>query len=231
MTIRSGGRPRDTRQAHPLDSGTYDDAWEADYRTTESGSGSGNGYGNGRGNGYGNGRSRRGSGGGHHGILRFLVFALVLGAIVLVSLVTVLRPVVQGAVVDWASDNPGALGISFVADMVRADLGPKLTDPASTDTEQVNFTIGSGETAMTIAQRLETQGFLADRRSFVLLAVQRDLASHSGPARSSCGIDDADQLVTALLKPGTTPYIDIALRPASGSSRSPPSSRRSRASR
>ena len=95
-------------------------------------------------------------------------FALVLAAIVLVSLVTVLRPVVQGAVVDWASDNPGALGCSFVADMVRADLGPKLTDPASTDTEQVEFTIGSGETATTIAQRLETEGFLADRRAFVL---------------------------------------------------------------
>ena len=160
--------------------------------SNRTGSGSGNGYGNGRGNGYGNGRSRRGSGGGHHGILRFLVFALVLAAIVLVSLVTVLRPVVQGAVVDWASDNPGALGISFVADMVRADLGPKLTDPASTDTEQVNFTIGSGETATTIAQRLETEGFLADRRSFVLLAVERDLASqlqvgHVHPAE----VDDA----------------------------------------
>ena len=211
MTIRSGGGPRDTRQAHPLDPGTYDDAWQPDDRTD--GSGSGNGYGNGRSNGYGNGRSRRGSGGGHHGILRFLVFALVLAAIVLVSLVTVLRPVVQGAVVDWASDNPGALGISFVADMVRADLGPKLTDPASTDTEQVNFTIGSGETATTIAQRLETEGFLADRRSFVLLAVQRDLASQlrSGTfiLRKSM---TPDQLVTALLKPGTTPYIDIALR-------------------
>src|SRR4029079_15016768 len=161
MTIRSGGGPRDTRQAHPLDPRAYDDAWQPDDRTD--GSGSGNGYGTGRSNGYGNGRSRRGSGGGHHGILRFLVFALVLAAIVLVSLVTVLRPVVQGAVVDWASDNPGALGISFVADMVRADLGPKLTDPASTDTEQVNFTIGSGETATTIAQRLETEGFLAHR--------------------------------------------------------------------
>ena len=170
------------------------------------------------------------SGGGHHGILRFLVFALVLAAIVLVSLVTVLRPVVRGAVVGWASDNPGALGMPFVADLVREDLGPKLTDPASTDTEQVDVHRRLRRDARRRSpQRLENEGFLADRRSFIFLAAERDLTEpaqvgHVHPAQ----VDDArpardraaearDDASTSTSRSGR----------ASGSSRSPPSSRRS----
>jgi hypothetical protein len=215
MTIRSGGRPRDTRQAHPVERGTYDEAWEPDYgQAPKKGYGrAGRGNGNGAGNGNGYGRDRRRTGRGTGGIVRFLAFALVLAAIVLVALVTVLRPVVKGAVVGWASDNPGALGISFVADLVRDDLGPKLTDPASNDTEQVQFNVGSGESATTIAAKLEDGGFLADRRAFVLIAVERDLADKLKTGnfilRRSM---TPDQLVTALLNPPENPYIDIALR-------------------
>jgi UPF0755 protein len=209
MTIRSGGRPRDTKQAHPIDSGTHDEPWahedghaaRYDY---------GNGYGNGR-----NGRNRRGSGGrsGTGGIARFLVFALVLAAIVLVAFVTILRPVVSGAVVGWASDNPGALGIDFVADMVRDDLGDKLTTAASTDSAQVPFQVGSGETAATIAQRLEDQGFLKDRRAFVLIAVEQGLSDQLKTGdfilRKSM---TPDELVTALLNPPANPFVAIDLR-------------------
>jgi UPF0755 protein len=214
MTIRSGGRPRDTRdtqQAHPADHETYEKAWEPEYGSARDvGYGSRRGRnGSGNGNGYGRGRS----GGGAGGLARFLAFALVLAAIVLLAFVTVLRPVVKGAVVGWASDNPGALGISFVADMVREDLGDRLTDAASQDTEQVQFQVGSGESATTIAARLEDEGFLADRRAFVLLAVERDLADQLKTGtfilRRSM---TPDQLVTALLNPPENPYIDIALR-------------------
>jgi peptidoglycan lytic transglycosylase G len=218
MTIRSGGRPRDTRQAHPADSAGrdatagHDDPWEPVYpdgrgngRPSRSGA---NGY-----NSYGNGRRGRGSGGGFHGLVRFLVFALVLGAIVLVASITVLRPVVKGAVVDWASDNPGALGIAFVADMVREDLGEKLTAAASQDTTQRPFQVGSGESAKSIAARLEEQGFLSDRRSFVLIAVERGLEDRLKTGdfilRKSM---TPDELVTALLNPPANPTIDIALR-------------------
>jgi peptidoglycan lytic transglycosylase G len=223
MTIRSGGGPRDTRQAHPQEQpqahpaarGTYDEGWEPDYGSGADGSrktrnGRGNGYGNG--NGTRNGRDYR-TGRGTGGIVRFLAFALVLAAIVLVALVTVLRPVVKGAVVGWADDNPGALGIGFVADMVREDLGAKLTNPASTDTAQVPFQIGSGETATTIAQKLESQGFLTDRRAFLLIAVEKGLTDKLKTGefilRKSM---TPDQLVTALLNPPKDPYIDIALR-------------------
>ena len=58
---------------------------------------------------------------------------------------------------------------------MREDLGDNLTEPASSDSEQVPFVIGSGESATTIAPRLEEEGFLKDRRAFVLLAVERDL--------------------------------------------------------
>lgn len=217
MTIRSGGRPRDTQQAHPVERGTYDEGWEPDYRSHDGdggrgGRGNANGNGNGYGNGYRNGRDYR-TGRGTGGIVKFLAFALVLAAIVLVALVTVLRPVVKGAVVGWADDNPGALGIGFVADLVREDLGTKLTAPASQDTAQVPFKIGSGETATTIAQKLESQGFLADRRAFLLIAVEKGLTDKLKTGdfilRKSM---TPDQLVTALLNPGVDPYVQIDLR-------------------
>jgi UPF0755 protein len=207
MTFRSGGRPRDARQAHPIAEDTHEEPWQPEYRRPP-----GNGYGS-NGGGYGRRSRGGGNGGGHGGVIRFLVFALVLAAIVLLALVTVLRPVVRGAVIGWAADNPGSLGMPFVADLVREDLGKKLTDPASDDTEQVTFVIGSGESATTIAAQLEDEGFLSDRRAFVFIAVQRDLTSKlkSGEfiLRRSM---TPDQIVTALLAPPAVPYVEIKLR-------------------
>lgn len=207
MTIRSGGRPRDARQAHPASQDTYDEPREPDYRR-RSGNGSGS-----NGGGHGRGRSGGGGAGGFGGIVRFLAFAVILGAIVLIALLTFLRPLVRGAVIDWAADSPSALGMPFVADLVREDLGKKLTEPASSDTEQVTFVIGSGESATTIASRLEEEGFLKDRRAFVLVAVERDLTGRLKTGefilRRSM---TPDQLVTALLDPPATPFVDIDLR-------------------
>jgi UPF0755 protein len=209
MTIRSGGRPRDTRQAsqaHRADEGASAEPREPEYRRPR---GNGNG---GKGNGYG-GDYGRGRGGGFGGILRFLLFALILAAIVLAVLLTALRPVLRDAVLGWASDNPALLDVPFVADLVKEDLGPNLTTAPSTDTSQVPFTVSTGETASTIAARLEEEGFLTDRRAFVFLAVEKDLASQLRTGdfilRKSM---TPDQLVTALLDPGATQYIDISLR-------------------
>lgn len=205
MTIRSGGRPRDARQAHPMAEPTHDEpTWEPEYRRSH-----GNGSGS-NGNGYG----RRGRGGGGlGGVVRFLLFAVVLAAIVLTILLTLLRPLVRGAVIDWASDSPGALGVPFVADLIREDLGDKLTKPASTANQQVRFTIGSGESASTIAARLEDDGILADRRAFILLAVERDLTERLKTGefilRRSM---TPDELVTALLDPPAVAQVDIDLR-------------------
>ena len=202
MTIRSGGRPRDARQAHPIVD-QVEEPWEPDYRHPGTGYGL-NGSGSGR-------RGRRGSGLG--GAVRFLVFALILAAIVLTVLLTLLRPLVRGAVIDWAADSPGALGVPFVADLVREDLGSKLQEPASSDATQVAFVIGSGESATTIAQRLQDEGFLKDRRAFVLLAVEHQLTGRLKAGdfilRRSM---TPDELVTALLDPPVVAQINIDLR-------------------
>jgi UPF0755 protein len=213
MTIRSGGRPRDSRpaqQAHPANEGTFAEPWEPDYRRPR---GNGNG-GKGNGNGYGsNGGYGRRRGGGLGTILRFLLFAVILAAVVLALLLTALRPLVRDAVLGWASDNPAALDMPFVADLVKEDLGKKLTDPASADTTQTLFTVSTGESASTIAARLQEEGFLADRRAFVFLAVEKNLADQLRTGdfilRKSM---TPDQLVTALLDPNATQYIDISLR-------------------
>jgi UPF0755 protein len=211
MTIRSGGRPRDNRnaqQAHPAQArpaadGTRGEPWEPEYAKPRGGKG---------GNGYGNGYGRRG-GGGFGGILRFLVFALILAAVVLTVLLTALRPLVRDAVLGWAADNPAALDMPFVADLVKEDLGTKLTNPASADTTQTLFTVSTGESASTIAARLQEQGFLTDGRAFVFIAMEKKLTSDLRTGdfilRKSM---TPDQLVTALLDPNATQYIDIGLR-------------------
>ncbi|HEY7132841.1 MAG TPA: endolytic transglycosylase MltG [Candidatus Limnocylindrales bacterium] len=208
MTIRSGGPARGRSQAHPAERGAYDEAWQPRYEPELHGSGGSDG-GNGGYNGWNTSNKRRGV----PGFLKFLVFALVLGAIVLATLVTILRPIVRDAVLGWAGDNPAALGMPFVADLVREDLGAKLTDPASTDTTQTVFTVNDGETASVIGDRLQHEGFLADRRAFVFIATERGLAGDLQTGdfilRKSM---TPDEIVTSLLEPEATKYIDIGLR-------------------
>jgi UPF0755 protein len=212
MTIRSGGRARERSQARPADPGTYDDAWQPAYapETVERRSRGGRNGGGYNGGGYDwDRRPRRGI----PGIIKFLLFALVLGGIVIVVLLTALRPIVRDTVVRWAGDNPAALGIGFVKDMVEEDLGDKLTTAAAADTTQVPFVVNQGETATSIAARLEQNGFLTDRRSFIFIATERGLTNQLNAGtfilRRSM---TPDQVVTALLSPEQIHYIDISLR-------------------
>jgi len=205
MTIRSGGRARERSQARPADHGADNEVWQPEYAadTRRGGGRNGGGY-----NGWNDNRRR-----GIPGILKFLVFALVLGGIVVLLLVTALRPVVRSAVVGWASDSPAALGVPFVADLVKEDLGSKLTDPASADATQVSFVVDDGESASSIALKLEQGGFLLDRRAFIFLATEQDLTKHLAAGdfilRKSM---TPQQVVDALLKPEQIHYIEIALR-------------------
>jgi UPF0755 protein len=215
MTIRSGGRARERSQARPAAPGTYDDAWQPAFTpdtARDRGSGGRNGGSGGHNGGGTNGwdrRPRRGI----PGIVKFLAFAIVLGAIVVLVLATALRPLVRQTVVGWAADNPAALGIGFVRDLVEEDLGSKLKDPASPDTTQVPFVVNDGETATAIAARLEENGFLADRRAFIFIATERNLTQQLAAGtfilRRSM---TPDQVVTALLSPDQIQYVTIALR-------------------
>jgi UPF0755 protein len=202
MTIRSGGRPRDRRTstARPYDPDAYATESIPEYSEPVPRS---------RGGGNGGGRG----GNGFIGFLKFLVFALVLAAIVLAIALTVLRPVVGGAVMTLAEDNPAALQLPFVRDIVAENLGDALVTPASTDPAQVEFLVEEGDTAKSIAARLEDEGLLGDRRTFVFIAIDRDL---TGALQQGTFIlrknMTPDQLVSALLAPPPVRDVAIALR-------------------
>src|SRR6266550_1310436 len=167
MTIRSGGRPREPRdaQAHPFEADAYATEYVPEgFEPSRRGSGRGN-----------SGRRGRRRGGGFVGLLKFLAFALVLAAIVLVVALTALRPVVNSALLSLAADNPAALRLPFIADLVEADLGPALVEPMSSDPAQVEFVVDPGDTASTIATRLQAQGLIKDQRAFVFIASKRAL--------------------------------------------------------
>jgi peptidoglycan lytic transglycosylase G len=118
---------------------------------------------------------RRPGSGGIGGLLRVAVFLAIAAAVVLVLLGTVLRPLTRSLVVGFADANPRALALPFVADFVREDLGNVLTDPASSDSTEVDFTVTPGETASGIAGRLVDEGVLRDKRAFLLIAIEKDL--------------------------------------------------------
>ena len=201
MTIRSGGRPRDRRTstARPYDPDAYATESIPEYSEPIPRRGGGNG--------------RGGGGHGLAGFLKFLVFALVLAVIVLAIALTVLRPVVGGAVMSLAEDNPAALQLPFVRDIVAENLGAALVTPASTDPAQIEFLVEEGDTAKSIAARLEDEGLLGDRRTFVFIAIDRELA---GALQTGSFIlrknMTPDQLVSALLAPPPVRDVAIALR-------------------
>ena len=120
-------------------------------------------------------RSRRRSGIG--GLVGFVVFVGIAAVVVLLALGTVLRPLTRSVVVGFADGNPGALGLPFVAELVREDLGEAMTAPASSDTTEVDFTVTAGETAAGIAGRLVDDGLLRDPRAFLLIAIDRGVTS------------------------------------------------------
>jgi len=207
MTIRSGGRARERSQAHLAAPGPEEDSWRPDAidagRGRRTAGGNGGGY-NGR-------EDRRRLG--VPGFVKFLLFALALGGVVLVLLVTALRPLIRDAVVGWAADSPAALGMPFVADLVREDLGSKLTEAASTDQTQVPFIVNQGETAAAIATRLQGAGFLTDGRAFIFIATTKGLTQQLGAGTFMLSKSmTPDQIVQALLNPQVTRYVDIALR-------------------
>ncbi len=162
MSVRGGRGPRDPGDGQ--DSGRRANAYA---RTGRFGRGPGDQR---RYEGYGDGRGRG-------GILRFILFLIVLALIVLATMATVARPLVRAVVVPWADGNAGALRIGLVADLVREDLGAALTDPAGSDPSVVTFVVESGDTPLTLAPRLEAAGLIASRRAFLFQAQMDGLAA------------------------------------------------------
>jgi len=200
MTMRSGGRPRDDRAApvRPYDPDAYATDTVPEFsEPIQRGRGGGGG----------------GGGSGLVGLLKFVIFAVVLGAIVLAVAFTAMRPVVGGAVMAVAEENPAALRLPFVGGIVREYLGAALTAPVSSDAAQVEFLVEQGDTARSIATRLEAADLLGDSRAFVFISTDREL---TGSLQQGTFIlrknMTPDQLVSALLAPPKVKFVDIGLR-------------------
>ena len=101
--------------------------------------------------------------GGMRGLFGFVVFLAVLAAIVMFALLTIARPIARLAIVPLVEDNPRALQIGFLADLVREDLGASLTAPAGGGADEIVFTVKEGDTPATIAPRLAEAGIIDER--------------------------------------------------------------------
>jgi UPF0755 protein len=136
------------------------------------------------------------------GFIRFFLFAGVLSALVLLVLLTALRPIVRAGVVGWAWDNPTAIvHFPFVGDFVREDLGSALTTPATGSDAETVFTVNPGDTIMTLAPRLLQNGYITSEHAFLYDALVAGLNDHlkSGDFVLR-GNMTPDEVVTALVR-------------------------------
>ena len=164
-------------------------------------------------------RGQNGNGGGGRfrlpGFVRFLLFAGVLAALVLVVLLTALRPLVRAGIVGWAWDNPSSITrFPFVSDFVKEDLGDALTAPAGSNGTEKGFVVNPGDTIYTLAPRLLTDGFIASEHAFLYTALQtnlnKDLSSGNFRLRGDMTpAEVADALVRARIVVQT---LDITFR-------------------
>ena len=142
---------------------------------------------------------------------------LVVGVFVVVGGVlfaTFLRPAIGSWVTGVAYDNPSLLGIGWVADLVRDDLGPALTDPAGPSAAEVTFTVEPGDTAATIAERLGAQGLILDPRAFVFLSNERDIGTRflAGQHVVRQTMTPDEIATTLLAPPPTEPRVTLSVR-------------------
>jgi UPF0755 protein len=149
------------------------------------------------------------------GIVRFLLFAGVLAGVVLLVLLTALRPVVRAGIVGWAWENPSSITrFPFVGDFVREDLGAALTTPAGTDATESVFIVDPGDSIFSIAPRLRDGGFVDSERAFLfsglVAGLNENLASGSFLLRGNMTPQQvADALITARV---TVTTVDITFR-------------------
>lgn len=166
MTVRGGRSPRDPMADAPVTS----------TRTPDTGYRRSGRYGRGPGDqrryeGYGDNK------GGLGGLLRFLVFLGIMVVAVGLVITTIARPLVRMALAPWVEENPSMLSIGFLADLVREDLGPALTAPASDDPTTVTFVVETGDTPATLAPRLLSDGVIASQPAFLFVARTEGLAA------------------------------------------------------
>jgi UPF0755 protein len=140
-------------------------------------------------------------------VLRFAAFTLVLASLVLGGLYFFARPALYHAIADWGAGNPTALKLPFVADIVRSDLGPSLTQAVdATDVREIVFQIKYGETLGEMGDALVTAGIIADARAFMFEAIERDATYNFIAGRHLLSRSmTIDQIIDALTQPPVSP--------------------------
>ena len=145
-------------------------------------------------------------------LLRLVAFVLILAALTIVVFMVALRPIIRGIVVGVAGSNSSVLSIGFVEDLVKEDLGDKLTAPAGTDPKEVTFTVAPGDSPGTIASDLVAAGVLRDARAFLVITIDKKLDTQfkAGTFTVSQTMTP-DELATALLT-FVDPHVIIPIR-------------------
>jgi UPF0755 protein len=206
MTLRGGGKPRSKGSGNPeveaprriLDAG-WDDYIPPDAQEVASGSRR---------------RSpqttrdyRKPRSGGIGSILRFAAFALVIGSVVVGGLYFVARPVLVNGIVSWGAENPTALKVPFVADIVRGEFGTLLTEPIEAgDKTEIVVVIGSGATPRQIGDQLVAAGAIAEARAFVFESIMRGVTEDFQIGRHVITRSmTLDQIISSLITPPVAP--------------------------
>ena len=139
---------------------------------------------------------------------------LLLAGVVLVVALTALRPVVTAPSSSWAEDNPAALRLPFVADLVREDIGDGAHRTGVDRPDPGRIRGQDGDTASAIATRLGRRGSSSRIRA------------RSSSSRASASLTEQLQPGTFVLRKNMTPdqivrrcslrrpnpYVEIALR-------------------
>jgi UPF0755 protein len=140
-------------------------------------------------------------------LLGFGLFTLLLAGLVTSGLYFIARPIVVGGIVDWAAGNATAQQLPFVSEIIRGELGTKLTAPIdATDRFAIVIIIGAGETPAQIGDDLVRAGAIADARAFVFDAIQRDISDKFQIGRHVVSRSmTMDQIVSVLVQPPVSP--------------------------
>ncbi|HEX7491776.1 MAG TPA: endolytic transglycosylase MltG [Candidatus Limnocylindrales bacterium] len=147
--------------------------------------------------------------------LRFALFAAVIGGLVLGGLNFVVKPAVLGGVVDWAAQNPTALKLPFVADIVRGELSTSLTQPIdATDASVIVIVIAPDATPADVGAQLLAAGAITDVRAFVFEAIQKGVTAQFQVGRHEVAKSlTMDQIIVKLTTPPVAaPLVKLVFR-------------------
>ena len=150
---------------------------------------------------------RKGRSGGPGHFLRFALFATLLGGLVAGALYYVARPIVVNGIVDWAAENPTALSLPFVSDVVRGALSSSISEPVdAADTTAVVVVIEPGATPRGIADQLLQAGLIKDPRAFVFEAITKGVTEKFQVGRHVVSKSmTVDQMIVVLTTPPVAP--------------------------